>query len=194
MPQDSHPVDRRDAQELLANPPAANSDLHSLSRLLFEHMQGMINFADTKAQLILAADALLAATIAPFGKGIAVSLIDGSAPFLARAMALTSALMIAALLVSVYFAVVVARPVIRVKGAMNSVFYFGDIVGQGEAGFIQNFMAKTPADLQKEMLAQVYAKATIAQRKFAASRHSLNFLVIALALWAAAQIMIAFAP
>ncbi len=190
MSQDSYPIDRNAALGAAAGVDSANPT--ELAGLLFEHMQGQINFADTKAQLTLAADALLAATIAPLGRGIALSLLDGSAPILTRALALVTALMIASLLISVYYSLIVARPVIRVKGALKSSFYFGDIVAQEEAGYIQNFMAKTPDDLKKEMLAQVYAKALIAQRKFTASRHSLNFLVGALVLWAGAQVMLAF--
>jgi hypothetical protein len=44
--------------------------------LLFEHIEEQINRADTKAQLTLAADALLAGTLAFLGKGTASSLLS----------------------------------------------------------------------------------------------------------------------
>jgi pycsar effector protein len=193
MPQDSHPVDRN-AVYPLGGPTAEPVSSLDLAKLLFDHMQGQINFADTKAQLTLAADALLAATIAPLGKGIALSLLDAGAPPLARILALVTAAMIVVLMLSVYFALSSARPVMRLKSATPSLFFFGDITQQSESAFIQNFTTKLSGDLQREMLAQVYAKATIARIKFAAIRISLNFLVAALALWVVVQILIAFLP
>jgi len=191
MPQDSHPVDRS-AVYPLGGPTAEPLSNLDLAKVMFDHMQGQINFADTKAQLTLAADALLAATIAPYGKGIALSLLDAGAPPLSRILALVTAAMIITLMLSVYFALSSARPVMRLKSAMPSLFFFGDIVAQSESAFIQNFTTKVSGELQREMLAQVYAKATIAKHKFAAIRISLNFLVAALILWVAVQVMIAF--
>lgn len=166
-------------------------DTTQLATQLFEHVQGQINFADTKAQLTLAADALLAAVVAPQGRSLLGGLLDGSAPPLTRIAALLGLLMFASVLLSVYFALVVARPMLRVGGARPSLFYFGTIVQHSEEEFIKAFVSQSSEDVRLALLAQVHARAKIAWRKFTAIQRSLDFLVAALVLWTVAQVLLA---
>jgi hypothetical protein len=122
---------------------------NDLAVQLFEHMQSLINFADTKAQLTLAADALLAATITTMSQQVMVNLLNGNALPLARIAGLLGVLMFVALLLSIYFALVVARPVLHVSGARNnSLLYFGHIVQYSEKEFIEAFMSLTDEEAQ----------------------------------------------
>ncbi|MBN1313337.1 MAG: hypothetical protein JXB30_18165 [Anaerolineae bacterium] len=168
-------------------------DLGDLTVQLFEHMQGQINFADTKAQLTLAADALLAAAITPLSQEVMAGLLGSSVSPLSRITGLLGVGMFVALLVSVYFSLVVARPVLHVFGASSSLFYFGNIIQHSEADFIKAFLSLTDDEIRAALLVQVYARSKIVWRKFRAIRHSLSFLVIALVLWIATQILPAFA-
>lgn len=179
------------SMEVIAGQAPAD-DQTDVARFLFEHMQGQINFADTKAQLTLAADALLAASVSPLVRGAALNLLDPASPVLIRVAGAASLLMFAALLLSIYFSLVVARPTLNVRESQFSLFYFGHIARSSEAEFIARFTRSSPDELRTAILAQVYAKAKIATRKFAASRVSLNFLFAALALWAVAQGLLAF--
>lgn len=164
-----------------------------LAAQLFEHMQGLINFADTKAQLTLAADALLAAIITTMSQQMMANLLNSNALPLARIAGLLAVLMFVALLLSIYFALVVARPVLRVSGAKsNSLFYFGHIVQYSEKEFVEAFMSLTGEEAEAALLTQIYARSKIVWRKFNAIRRSLDFLVVALVLWIAAQILLAF--
>ncbi len=177
-------------------PPVEAHDSPNTAQLavqLFEHMQGLINFADTKAQLTLAADALLAATITTMSQQVMVNLLNSNALPLARIAGLLGVLMFVALLLSIYFSLVVARPVLHVSGAKNhSLFYFGHIVQYSEKEFIEAFMSLTDEEAQAALLTQIYARSKIVWRKFTAIRHSLDFLVVTLVLWVTTQVLLAF--
>jgi hypothetical protein len=80
-----------------SKPSNREEEVAKASSLLFEHIEGQINLADTKAQLTLAADALLAVTFAPLSKGAAIRLLNNSAPVLDRFAALFTILMFLAL-------------------------------------------------------------------------------------------------
>jgi len=166
-------------------------DISDLTMQLFEHMQGQINFADTKAQLTLAANALLATAISPLSQEVIGGLLDSSAAPLPRITGFLGIGVFISLLLSVYFSLVVARPVLRVSGASGSLFYFGNIIQHSEADFIQSFSNLRNDEIKAALLVQIYARSKIVWRKFTAIRHSLNFLVLSLVLWIAIQILLA---
>jgi hypothetical protein len=160
--------------------------------MLFEHVEGQIGQADTKAQLTLAADTLLAAALTLAGRGAGFRLLDPSAALPERIGAALGLLAFVALVISVYLAIVAARPRLAVAGQSRSVFYFGHVAQVRESEFRREFLDQSEADLRESLLAQIHAKAVIAQRKFANVRLSITFLIVALALWAAMQIALAF--
>jgi hypothetical protein len=165
-------------------------DTDQLAVQLFEHMQGLINFADTKAQLTLAADALLAATIAPLSKEVLGNIFKPGALVIEQITSVLGILMFVSLLASIYFSLRVARPVLHVSVKRPSLFYFGHIVKQGEEKFIQSFLNLSAKEVRESLLAQIFARSKIAQRKFVSIRYSLDFLVAALILWAVVQILL----
>jgi hypothetical protein len=164
-----------------------------LAKFLFEHIEGQINRTDTKAQLIMAVDALLAATITSSGKGMTASLLDANSPVMNRLAAVPTLLMFVALLLSVYYALLVIRPKLRFSQKRQTLFYFGHIVQWDEDEFIGKFLSLPSDEIIASILAQVYAKAQVAQHKFAGIHWSLNFLIAALILWAIAQLLLGFA-
>jgi hypothetical protein len=102
-------------------------------------------------------------------------------------------LLFAALLVSVTFAVLVAAPILSVKGQPRgqkaNLFFFGDITALGRDAFIQAFVTQAEDDARFAILSQVHAKSTIAASKLGRIRHGARLLVLALLLWGAAQVL-----
>jgi|YNPNPStandDraft_1061719.scaffolds.fasta_scaffold15044_5 hypothetical protein len=173
--------------------PLDSKDLHELEVLLFEHIEHQISFADTKAQLTLTAGALLAAGMAVFGQGSASALLDSTAPLLTRLNGLLIVLMVGMLTLSVYYALLAARPNFTPPAHGKNLFFFGHIVQFAEPDFVRVFSEQTEEQVHAALLSQVYAKSRIANRKFLRVRHSLNFLVGAFVLWAGAQLLLVLA-
>lgn len=180
-PQTLHPSRLHDQEE----------EVTKAAFLLFEHIEAQINRADTKAQLTLAADALLAGTLASLGKGAAGSLLSNASPILDRLADLFTVLMFLALVCSFYYAIRVINP--HLRGSKRfTLMYFGQIAPMEENAFIDAFRNQSLNDLKVSTLAQVHTKARIAQIKFARARWSVNFLLIALVFWAVIQLLLAF--
>ncbi len=169
-----------------------NDDVRDLAAMLFEHIETQINRADTKAGLILAADTLFATTVAALSKGVVLNLFDSALPILNRVAALFAILMFVALLASAFSALMVARPVLRVRDGGNTPFYFGHIVRLSHQDFYDKFCCQSPEQMRESILTEVYAIARIANQKFVRVRTSLDFLIGALSLWAVIQVVMAF--
>jgi pycsar effector protein len=159
--------------------------------LLFEHIEEQIGRADTKAQLTLAADALLAGTLAALEKGAAKSFLSNTSPILDRFADLFTILMFLALVCSFYWALRVINPHLH-DSKRFTLMYFGRIAQMSEDDFINTFGNQSLNDLEVSTLAQVHTKARIAQIKFARVRWSVNFLIASLVFWAIIQLLLAF--
>lgn len=171
--------------------PNCEEEISKAAILLFEHIEGQINRADTKAQLTLAADALLAGILASLGKGAASSLLSNASPVLDRLADLFTVLMFLALVCSFYCALQVVNP--HLRGSKRfTLMYFSQIAQMNEHDFISTFANQSLDDLRESILAQVHTKARIAQYKFARVRWSVNFLIASLVFWAIIQLLLAF--
>lgn len=169
--------------------------LDSLAAQLFDHVEGQITYADTKAQLTLAANAILAATLSLVGRGEGLALFRSGVSPIDRIAGVMGLLMFVALLCSVYFALRVARPRMQAApGSQGNLYFFGHIAAQPHDTYIDRFLAQSPDEARRGLLSQIYAKAKIAQQKFLGMRLSLDFLVGALVLWALTSTLLAFAP
>ena len=178
------------ALELTTN----QEELRRATTLLLEQTVNQISLADTKAQLTLAADALLVAAITPLGRGIVERVFDPGLPVATRVAAACVIGTFLALLISFYFALVAVRPRLRTaRDHQPTLMYFRQIIRQPEATFIERFLAQTPEELLRAVLAEIYAQSAIASRKYMGVRWSVIFLLAALVLWAAAQGILAFA-
>jgi hypothetical protein len=174
-----------------STPPSQEEEVTKATILLFEHIEDQINRADTKAQLTLAADALLAGTLATLGKGTGKSLLSNTSPFLDRFADLFTILMFLALVCSFYWALRVINPHLRSSKRLT-LMYFGRIAQMNEDDFINTFGNQSLRDLKESTLSQVHTKAKIAQVKFARARWSVNFLLLALVFWSVIQLLLAF--
>jgi hypothetical protein len=170
---------------------AQEEEVTKASILLFEHIEEQIGRADTKAQLTLAADALLAGTLAALGKGAARSLLSNTSLVLDRFADLFTILMFLALVCSFYWAFRVINP--HLRGSKRfTLMYFGRIARMNEDDFINAFGNQSLSDLKVSILAQVHTKAKIDQIKFARVRWSVHFLVVSLVFWSIIQLLLAF--
>lgn len=175
----------------LAQPGVEQDLITELVKLLFEHLGSQIALADHKAHLTVAADAILVASIASLDKGIALSLLDNAAPVISRLASFSTILMFVSLLLSLYYALMVAKPILMLP-RRETLFYFGNIQQWSEKEFIDKFLSQPRHEISGSILALVYAQARIANRKFVGVRQSINFLIAALILWALVQLLIAF--
>jgi hypothetical protein len=176
-----------------AAPDVDREELRHAATLLFEQTANQISLADTKAQLTLAADAILVAAITPLSKGIIGRLFDGSLSILTRAAVACSIGTFAALFLSFVFALLAVRPRLRTRGHQPSVMFFRQAISVPEATFVERFLVQTPEQVHRAILGEAYAQSVIANRKFIGVRWSVIFLFAALVLWAGAEGLLAFA-
>lgn len=169
-------------------------DVSKLGALLYNHFQDQINLADSKAHLLLAANAALTAAVTGFGNGMLHRLFCGDS-LAARLCAFLGVLLFFAVAASFYYILSVTRPILKVTDKdLKNLFYFGGIKNFGQKEFLERFTSLSPDELKYEMLIQVHAKAHIAARKFRRIQKSVHFLLAAVFLWALTHILLAFVP
>lgn len=170
----------------------SEKEIVSLADSLNGHLDRQIDLADRKAQLILAACTFMAATIAPLTARIRFDFFNPTVASLQRLTAVSTVFLVVALLLCVYFALLVTRPALSKKRQKPSLLYFGHIADMSEQEFLNRFVRQQPEEIRDAILSQVYQKASIAMRKFAAIRRSLNFLFLTFLLWATVGLLLAF--
>jgi len=175
---------------------ASFDEVLELAKMLFEHIESQINRADTKAQLTLAADALLMSALTLSGKGASFKSLIAMVSIVEKLVAFLGLLMFISLIISMYFALsVVARPTLRIPRQHRRVlFFFRHIAELTEDKFIEQFSNQTLDEIRESILSEVYGKALVANRKFVGVRNSINFLILALVLWVAMQALGVFIP
>jgi hypothetical protein len=161
--------------------------------LLFDHIEGQLARADNKAQLVLAADTLLAAALTLSGGGIG-KIFTAGMTFGETASGLIGVLLFLSLIVSIFFAILASKPILKAPNQERNLFFFGHIAACEPDEFVTHFLNQTGDDMREALLGQVYVKSKIASYKFAWVRRSTNFLIVALALWAISQILLLVVP
>ncbi|MBI5303939.1 MAG: hypothetical protein HY868_17515 [Chloroflexi bacterium] len=170
---------------------SATDETEDLAEMLFDHIEAQVNRADTKAGLILAADTLFATTIATMSKGVVAALFAPAFAPLERLSALLTILMFVAVFVSAVYALIIARPVLRLPKRERKLYFFGRIVEFNAPDFIDAFSKQTVKQAREGLLNEVYTLAVIANRKFLRLQRSFDFLIAALVLWAMIQVIMA---
>jgi hypothetical protein len=167
--------------------------LTEMASLLFDHIEGQLARADNKAQLILAADTLLAAALTLTGGGIgkmfSAGMTSGEIVFNS-----ISVLLFLSLIVSIFFAILASKPIMKAPKQERNLFFFGHIIGCKPDEFADHFLNQSEDDIRDALLGQVYAKSLIAGYKFKRVGRSTNFLIIALVLWAVSQVLLLVIP
>jgi hypothetical protein len=184
-------MEQRKTQEIVAA--SGERGIAELATLLFDDIEGQISRADTKAELTITGDGILAAAVTSLGKdsptALVAAVVDGAAPLAARIAAAGTILLFAALLVSILCALLVVRPRLRHPGR-SSLVYFGQIARLSEADFIDRFLKQSDAEAMAALLADIHTKARIARRKYMGVSLSVILLIVALALWVGANLVL----
>jgi hypothetical protein len=158
-------------------------EIISLARLLFEHIEGQIKSADSKAWLTVSANGLLI--------NFFFNLIKDNEEFLRLGTSFTSVLsflFFASSFLSVFFALAVVKPSLK-RPKTSNLFYFGDIADIPQESFIQEFRDQSLDKISYSLLRQVHIKSQIVNRKFATLNKSLFLFFIALILGVATQVV-----
>lgn len=176
----------------LMQPTLEKSEVTRLATLLFDHIEGQIKSADSKAWLTVAANTLLANVFKDLNTRMVYKLWN-SPNFVERVSSFFIVLMFVSLLGSIFYALWVVKPTLSAP-IQQSLFYFGNIKQQREEDFINKFQKQRLDEICRAILAQVYTKAKIANRKFIYLNNSLYLFFVALLCGALAQFFIAFMP
>jgi hypothetical protein len=155
---------------------------------LFEHIEDQINRTDTKAQVVLAADAILLGWLGTQNPNTMQTMLGGQVSFGGRAAAWLIALVFVGLFLSLACGLVVIWPRAG-RSAGTGLVYFGSIAGRSEPEFVATFLRQSRVEVTKSVLAEVHATARIAQQKFRWVSLSVIFLLATLVLWTALQVI-----
>jgi hypothetical protein len=146
-----------------------------------EHVEDQIDRSDTKAQVILAADAILLGWFGTLNSNVLPALLAGNSAPSTRATSLLVASVFTALFLSVVSGLVVIWP--RSGSSRGtSLVYFGSIARRGESEFIATFLRQSRMEVTQTVLAGVHAEARIARRKYRWVSVSVAFLLVTLVL------------
>ena len=155
---------------------------------LFEHVEDQINRTDTKAQVVLAADAILLGWLGTQNPTAMSALLAGHASVGGRVTTLLIALVFVGLILSLACGLAVIWPRAG-RSAGSSLVYFGAIAGRSEPEFVAAFLRQSRTEVTQSVLAGVHAKARIATQKFRWVSLSVAFLLATLVLWTALQVI-----
>lgn len=182
------------AAEEIAQPATAVEDTTAdVALALFDHLEDQINRTDIKAQVVLAADAILFGWFSTQNLTVVQSLLGKHAPTVARMTALLTASVFVGLFLSLASGLVVIWP--RSGGSQRSTLvYFGAISRRSEPDFVASFLHQSQAEVIQSVLSGIHATARIAQRKFRWVSFSVAFLLATLVLWTALEVLRIVAP
>jgi hypothetical protein len=167
------------------------NEIRDMAAFLYELIESQITRADTKAGLIIAAATVFAAGLIIFSKGALPNVFNAALPTSERLTGLFIVLTYVALAISVTFALLTARPIMRAHTNDRSMFFFGNISRMAYPDFLEQFSRQSNQQLYDALMVQVHTTARLAHQKFLLIRYSLDFLIVAVFLWTLVQLMIA---
>jgi len=173
-------------------PPIGVDDVLDYAWRMFDHLTSQIQYADTKASLILGADAILLGSLAATVADRVTRMLENwysTADLVAVILLAVALLMLGG---SIYYALIVTRPSMG-RPHTAGLFYFGMMRVLEREDFIQQFESLTVPDVRQDLLSQVYTLANITHRKFRRNAIALNLLLGGLYLWALGEILRIFA-
>jgi Family of unknown function (DUF5706) len=176
------------AREVLQQATEVDDKTVEVAVALFEHVEDQINRTDTKAQVVLAADALLLGWFGTQNPTAMQALLDGHASAVAQVTALLIALVFVGLFLSLTCGLLVIWPRTGGPGG-SSLVYFGGIARRSEGEFVAAFLRQSRVEVAQNVLAGVHAKARIAQQKFRWVSLSVAFLLATVVVWTVLQVI-----
>lgn len=172
------------------NETISEQELRTLSSFLFNLIEAQITRADTKAGLVIAADAvLITVAILMTRRGSILILFDNSSPLIERLFSVAIILMFGALFISMLNGLLAARPSLIVKGGGETLLFFGRISQFKHREFLEAFSKQTPAQHHESLLTEVYNTSLIATQKFARVKYSIDYLILSLFFWGVVMLL-----
>jgi len=166
------------------NETVSEQELRTLASFLFNLIEAQITRADTKAGLVIAADAVLITVSLLFTRHAALLTLFAPQTALGeRVLSLLTLLMFLLLFLSMLNALLAARPSLSVKGGDETLFFFGRISQFSHREFLDEFSRQTLSQHHESLLTEAYNTALIATQKFKRVRYSIDFLIGSLFLW-----------
>lgn len=165
-----------------------------LAAFLYGVIEAQITRADTKAGLVVAADSVFATALFLSSRGTLLHLFSSTALLSLRVFALITILVFGALLASTLFALAATRPTLKVRNDEGTLFFFSRIARLDHSTYLDHFAAQDSSELRRALLTEVHNTAQIAMRKFVRVRYSIDFLIIAVVLWAVLQLLFGLLP
>lgn len=167
------------------NETVSEQELRTLASFLFNLIEAQITRADTKAGLVIAADAVFITVSLLFTRhGALLSLFAPVTSFEERLLSLLTLGMFALLFLSMLYGLLAARPSLSVKRGGETLFFFGRIAQYSHRQFLDEFTKQTMSQQHESLLTEAYNTALIARQKFKRVRYSIDFLLGALFVWA----------
>lgn len=166
--------------------PTVRSYQIDLSRMLY--MQYMeidwsIRQADMKAQVVFGVNAVLLTVLTGQALGDLGTLFDTGMQISTRLFLLLNLLVLILLVMSIFLSTLAVIPRFRPSEEGNNLFFFGDIVQQSEADYIEMYESMSLHEVKRTVLAQIHTKSFIVRAKFRKVQWSMIFLVLAVVLW-----------
>lgn len=184
---ETHAEARREAHDIVPMPLGFAKDVQDN---LFLYLGSQVAVADVKASMILAADALLFTITLQLYQKDMLLVVDAASPRLDRIGYALMFGVIASLVASFIAALVVAFPRMPPSPKPN-LFYFVDIIRMPLADYRQLFLAQSEREIVDQMIQENYIVSRLVHKKFAHVQTAFRWLVLAGALWALAQLLIA---
>jgi hypothetical protein len=154
---------------------------------LFDHIEDQINRTDNKAQVILAAGAVLLGWFGTQSPTVVQALVSGHAAVGAVSVLLI-ALVFLGFLLSIACGLVVIWPR-KGRSEGSALVYFGGIAHRTEPEFIAAFLRQSREQVTQNVLAGVHAKSRIAEQKLQWVSRSVVLLLATLVLWILLQLL-----
>lgn len=167
------------------NETVTEQELRTLAAFLFNLIEAQITRADTKAGLVVAADSFFI-TLGIFftRRGAILMVFDSGVPPVERILSILYMLVFAAVFCSMFYGLLATRPALTKRGSGGTLFFFGRIAQHEHGEFLDIFSKQSLADHRVSLLTEVHNTARIASVKFKRVRYSIDFLILALVLWA----------
>ena len=157
-------------------------DFTRLFYMLYQQMDSQIILADSKAQLIITANAIIIASIT-LDQGALRRIVDAGTALPDRIGLALSVLMIGSIILSVFFALATTRPNLAPPAQVVNLFFWGHAAQMPEPDYREQFMNMTIEEVKQSVLTQIHARSGVVARKFRFVQRSLDFLFVSLILY-----------
>lgn len=157
-------------------------DFTRLFYMLYQQMDSQIMLADSKAQLIITANAIIIASFT-MDQGAIRRIVAVGTAFPDRLGLVLSVVMILSIILSVFYALATTRPNIAPPAQLLNLFFWGHIHQIPEAEYRERFMNMSIDEVKLSVITQIHARSRVVARKFRFVQRSLDFLFVSLLIY-----------